>query len=85
MQQKVFFQRYVRPLLKCDTLPGVPFYCGIEWQRQAVHCIQEAYEYYKEEEFAYELIVREKLSHKVLKKTSGQAAANPFCRFFCQC
>jgi len=61
--ESIFLQRYVRPLLGCDTLPGVPFYCGIEWQRQAVHCIQEAYEYYKEEEFGYELIVREKLSH----------------------
>ncbi len=61
--ESVFLQRYVRPLLVCDTLPCVPFYCEIEWQRQAVHCIQEAYEYYKEEEFGYELIVREKLSH----------------------
>jgi len=61
--ESVFLQRYVRPLLGCDTLPCVPFYCGIEWQRQAVDCILEAYEYYKEEEFGYELIVREKLSH----------------------
>lgn len=61
--ESIFLQRYIRPLVECDTLPGVPFYCHIEWQRQAVHCIQEAYEYYKEEEFGYELIVREKLSH----------------------
>lgn len=59
----VFEQRYVRPLLACNTLPGVPFYCGSEWHRQAVQCIQKAYEAYEEEDFAYELLVREKLSH----------------------
>ncbi|MBV7273982.1 AraC family transcriptional regulator [Clostridium sp. PL3] len=61
--ESVFEQRYVRTLLGCDTLPGIPFYCGVDWHRQAVQCIQEAYEAYKEEEFGYELIVREKLSH----------------------
>ncbi|KEI77785.1 AraC family transcriptional regulator [Clostridium botulinum A2 117] len=61
--ESVFEQRYVRPILGCDTLPGIPFHCGIEWQHQAVHCIQEAYKAYSKEEFGYELIVREKLSH----------------------
>lgn len=61
--ESVFEQRYVRPLLGCDILPGVTFYCEIEWQRQAVQCIREAYEAYDMEDFGYELLVRENLSH----------------------
>jgi AraC-like DNA-binding protein len=61
--ESVFEQRYVRPLLECDVLPGIPFYFGTEWQCQAVQCIQEAYEVFGTEIFGYELLVREKLSH----------------------
>lgn len=61
--ESVFEQRYVRPLLDCVILSGVTFYCEIEWQRQAVQCIREAYEAYDMEDYGYELLVREKLSH----------------------
>lgn len=52
----------MRPLLDCNILPGVPFYCEIEWQCQAVQCIREATEIYDLKNFGYELLMREKLS-----------------------
>lgn len=60
--ESVFEQRYVRPLLGCNRLPGIPFNCNIEWQCQALQCIQEAIEGNDMNNFGYELIVREKLS-----------------------
>lgn len=60
--ESVFEQRYVRPLLDCSILPGVPFYCKIDWQCQAVQCIREATEIYDLDNFGYELLMREKLS-----------------------
>ena len=61
--ESVFEQRYMRPLLKCQVLPFVPFLCGKEWEIQASKCIRDAYDVHKEEQYGYELIVREKLSH----------------------
>lgn len=61
--ESVFQQRYVRPLLACCALPGIPLCGKAGWQQQAVQCIREAYEAYATEQFGYELIVRERLSH----------------------
>ncbi|MFA6850981.1 MAG: AraC family transcriptional regulator [Selenomonadaceae bacterium] len=61
--ESMFEQRYVRPLLDCNILPGVPFHCEIKWQYQAVQCISEAIKIYDLNKFGYELLIREKLSH----------------------
>lgn len=61
--ESVYEQRYIRPLANCGLLPSVIFRCESEWQRQASQCIKDAYDAYDAEEYGYELMVREKLSH----------------------
>ncbi|WP_346353047.1 AraC family transcriptional regulator [Azotosporobacter soli] len=60
--ESIFEQRYIRPLLDCRLLPGVPFYSKTEWHAEAVQCIRAAYEAYAAESFGYEFLVRENLS-----------------------
>lgn len=62
-EESVFWHRYIRPLLECHKLPVVTFYSEIQWHCESLKCIEEAYYAYSKEEFGYELIVREKLSH----------------------
>ena len=61
--ESVFERRYVRPVLNCSgLLPLVRFDSENEWHRQAAECVKDAYEAYDAEEYAAELVVREKLS-----------------------
>ena len=56
-------QRYVRPLLECCEMPGVPLKNDVLWQDEAVQSIRDAFDLYGSESFGYEFQVREKLSH----------------------
>lgn len=60
--ESVFEQKYIRPLLTCKSIAGIPFFTGVEWQRQAAELIEEACILYDGEDFGYELLIREKLS-----------------------
>lgn len=61
--ESVFEQKYIRPLLACSSLPGVPFFTDTDWQRQAAGLVEEAYVLFESGAFGFELLVREKLSH----------------------
>lgn len=60
--ESVFEQKYIRPLLTCKSITGIPLLSDAEWQRQAAELIEEACCLYDSEEFGYELLIREKLS-----------------------
>ena len=60
--ESVFERRYVRTLLNCCSIPAVIFNLDTEWRRQAIACINDAFEAYITEEYGYELAVRENLS-----------------------
>lgn len=62
MIESIFEQRYVRPLLQCDKLPGIHFGARVDWHTEAVQCILEAFQLYQSEPFGFELFIREKLS-----------------------
>ena len=62
MIESAFEQRYVRPLLHCTKLPGIYFEKGVQWHREVVQNILDAFEDYQSEPFGYEFLVREKLS-----------------------
>ena len=55
-------QKYVRPLVNCPRLGVIHFKKEVQWQDEALKCIEEAYSCYKYESFGYELIVRNCLS-----------------------
>jgi AraC-like DNA-binding protein len=61
--ESVFEQSYVRVLLNCRALSVVPFRSDTKWMREAVRCILDAHKAYDAEEYGYEWIVRERLSH----------------------
>lgn len=58
----VFDERYLRPLIACRELPGLAFQRAVDWQRRAADCIRSAYDACASEEFAHELLVRNRLS-----------------------
>jgi len=61
--ESVFAHDFVRPLIHCHALPFILFHANTEWTKTASLCIHDAYVAYDEEEFGYELVVREKMSH----------------------
>ena len=60
--ESVFAQSYVRPLMRCSTLPFIKFQTDTEWMKSASQCILDAYTAYDEEKYGFELLIREKLS-----------------------
>ncbi len=62
MIQSALDQRYVHPLLNCSKLTCIHFGSEIKWHREAVQCIINAYNYYQNELYGYELLVRNSLS-----------------------
>lgn len=61
--ESVFEQRFIRPLVTCDSLSAIPLSPTIPWEEEALNCITEALLAFDSTSFAYELIVREKLAH----------------------
>lgn len=61
--ESIYEQRYIRPLTHCKTLFGMPFKLSTTWHTQVLQCINEAFVAYDSNDFAFELLVREKLSH----------------------
>lgn len=55
-------QKYVRPLINCPRLCVIHFQNIIQWHREVIECIEMAYDYYQNEPFGHELIVRDCLS-----------------------
>ncbi|WMJ86998.1 AraC family transcriptional regulator [Anaerocolumna sp. MB42-C2] len=61
-QDSIFEQRYVNPLLTCQSLSFVHLSPGTEWQNNIILCILKAYTIYTEDDFGYEILVRDHLS-----------------------
>lgn len=61
--ESVYEQRFVKPLLMNHELPCVKLTKEVAWQKEAALCILKAYEEYERNEYGYELLVREQLSH----------------------
>ena len=55
-------QKYVRPLVNCPQLYGIHFQNNLQWHKDAIKCIEEAFVHYQEETFGHELLVRDCLS-----------------------
>jgi AraC-like DNA-binding protein len=55
-------QKYVRPLIHCPQLSAIHFQKDIQWHREVIRCMEEAFVLYEEEKFGYEILVRECLS-----------------------
>ncbi len=60
--ESFFEQHYVRPLLNATNLPIIILQNKIDWQKEAIEAIHDAYDAYKEENHGFEWVVREKLS-----------------------
>ena len=61
--ESIYEQRYIKPLTSCKTLLGIPFKLAIPWQAQVLQHMNEAFIAYDSNDFAFEWLVREKLSH----------------------
>ena len=61
--ESIYEQRYIKPLTHCKALFGIPFKLSIPWHLQVLQCINEAFLAYDSNDFAFELLVREKLSY----------------------
>jgi len=55
-------QKYVRPLVNCPQLCAIHFQNNLQWHKEIINCIEEAFIHYQEETFGYELLVRDSLS-----------------------
>lgn len=60
--ESIFEQKYVNPLLTCQSLSFVHFTQEVGWQNDIIQCILKAYATYTKEEYGYEILVRECLS-----------------------
>lgn len=60
--ESIFAQKYVNPLLTCSSLNFIRFTKEVEWQNAIIQCIVKAYTLYTDEEYGYEILVRECLS-----------------------
>ncbi len=60
--ESIFEQKYVNPLLTCHSLSFVHFTKENDWQYNIIQCILKAYKLYSDEEYGYEILVRECLS-----------------------
>lgn len=60
--ESIFEQKYVNPLLTCHLLSFVYLTTETDWQNSVIQCILKAYTLYTDEEYGYELLVRECLS-----------------------
>lgn len=54
--------KYVRLLVNCPKLGSISFQNNLQWHKDAIKCIEEAFDRYQEESFGHELLVREYLS-----------------------
>lgn len=55
-------QKYVRPLVNCPQLCVIHFQNNLQWHKEIIKCIEEAFIHYQKETFGYELLVRDYLS-----------------------
>lgn len=55
-------QKYVHPLLNCPWLDIISFQNDFKWHKEAIEYIKKAFICYQEENFGYELLVRDYLS-----------------------
>lgn len=60
--ESIFEQKYVAPLLTCQSLNYVHLVPDTAWQNNVIQCILKAYSQYNGEEYGYELLVRDGLS-----------------------
>ncbi len=58
----VFWQKYLQPLLGNASLKGVFFYSSVDWQREAMEAVEEAWQSCVQEPRGYEFQVRNALS-----------------------
>lgn len=65
--QSVFEQKYVSPIISCRCITGIRFAPPDTWQLEARDAIVQAHSAYEREEFGYELVVRERLTHMWLQ------------------
>ena len=61
----IFEQRYMIPLTSCKQLFGIPFYPDTACHKQVLQCLDEAFAAFDSNEFGFELLLREKLSHLI--------------------
>ncbi len=60
--ESIFEQKYVSPLLTCRSLSFVHFAQEVYWQNNIIECLLKAYTLYTNEEYGYEILIRECLS-----------------------
>jgi len=68
--ESVFNQRYVKPLIHADHIPFITFERAIDWQKDALEMLENAYSTYEANDFGFEWDVRENLSkiwHLIVK------------------
>ncbi|MGX8835459.1 AraC family transcriptional regulator [Amedibacillus sp. YH-ame6] len=56
-------QHYIDPLLHNNNLPYIRMSSSKMWEKEAAQCVLQAFEHYEKGGFAYEMLVREQLSH----------------------
>lgn len=61
-KESAFHVKYVRPVLACRALQFFKFDDYTPWQHEAMECFLHAYDYYANEPFGYELLIRSDLS-----------------------
>jgi len=71
----VFQQRYVRPLISCGSLTGIPLRSENAWEREALEAFKKAHDACGAEKFGYEFAVREGLSRVCLLIVQNMRAA----------
>ena len=65
--ESVFNQSYLLPLLSCPDLAGVELKNDKDWQKEILEYIKEAYEIFQTEEYGFEFLIRELLTHACLQ------------------
>ena len=55
-------QKYVRPLINCPQLSIIHFKNELQWHKEAIMCMEDAFVHMQDEVFGHELLVRNYLS-----------------------
>ncbi len=64
-EESVFSRRYLEPLIKSSAVRLLPMVSAVDWQKEVLQCIREAFLIYDEGRYGFELMVRARLTEAI--------------------
>lgn len=61
--ESIFNQKYLDPLINCNSLAKLTLYQETDWQLKIITEILKAYQIYQKKDYGFEILIRNKLSY----------------------